>query len=162
MVVIRNVSRFLANPACRRCLCTLSRISQVANCILHGLYISFCIFFGGLECVGHSLLMSYFWEIPEMEILDISLTKESGLLLHALHSRSTGTFLKKTRHVERKNEGRIPDKYSSRRRLEFKPRNLDNKCRSRIPSLYSNPKSCCSKQVRYQLSHSKEEQFCTP
>ncbi len=37
--------------------------------------------------------------------------------------------------VERTNEGRKPDKNSSTRRLEFMPRNNDNKIRSRIPSL---------------------------
>jgi hypothetical protein len=37
--------------------------------------------------------------------------------------------------VERENEGRMPDKNSSLRRLEFMPRNIDQKCRSRIPSL---------------------------
>jgi hypothetical protein len=43
--------------------------------------------------------------------------------------------------VERKNEGRKPDKDSSLRRLEFKPTNLDKKCRSRIPSPDSLPLS---------------------
>ncbi len=33
----------------------------------------------------------------EMEFLDINLTKESSLLLHAFHSLSTIGFLKKTR-----------------------------------------------------------------
>ncbi len=37
--------------------------------------------------------------------------------------------------VESKDEGRKPDNNSSLRRLEFMPKNLDNKCRSRIPSL---------------------------
>jgi hypothetical protein len=32
---------------------------------------------------------------PEMEFLDINLTKDSSLLLHAIHSLSTGGFLKK-------------------------------------------------------------------
>jgi hypothetical protein len=93
-----------------------------------------------------------------MEILDINLTKESSLLLHAIHSPSTGRFsrqpytslyslknpykkicetrklesIRKMHFVERKNEGRKPDKNS--RRLEFLPRNLDIKCRSRSPS----------------------------
>jgi hypothetical protein len=31
---------------------------------------------------------------PEMEFLDISLTKDLSLLLHAIHSHSTGGFLK--------------------------------------------------------------------
>jgi hypothetical protein len=34
---------------------------------------------------------------PEMDFLDINLTKDSSLLLHAIHSLSTGGFLKKTR-----------------------------------------------------------------
>jgi hypothetical protein len=34
---------------------------------------------------------------PEMKFLDINLTKDSSLLLHAIHSLSTGLFLKKTR-----------------------------------------------------------------
>ncbi len=34
---------------------------------------------------------------PEMEFLDINLTKDSSLLLHAIHNLSTGGFLKKTR-----------------------------------------------------------------
>jgi hypothetical protein len=34
---------------------------------------------------------------PEMEFLDISLTKDSSLLLHAIHSLSTGEILKKTK-----------------------------------------------------------------
>jgi|688.fasta_scaffold390117_1 hypothetical protein len=37
-----------------------------------------------------------------------------------------------------KNKGRKPDKNSSLRWLECMPRNLDRKCRSRIPSLYHN------------------------
>ncbi len=87
--------------------------------------------------------------------------KDSSLLLHAIHNLSTSGFSKKTRRyqlwfkkciqtirwtrklesirgehfVQSKDEGRKPDKNSSLRRLEFKPKNLDNKCRSRIPSL---------------------------
>ncbi len=38
--------------------------------------------------------------------------------------------------VEWKNEGRKLDKNSRLRRIEFMPRNLDQKCCSRIPSLY--------------------------
>ncbi len=81
--------------------------------------------------------------------MDIDLTKDSSLLHHAIHRLSTGGFLKKTRlhsgikiHtkicetrklenklefineyllVERKNEGRKPDKNSSLRRLKLKP-----------------------------------------
>ncbi len=34
---------------------------------------------------------------PEMEFWDINLTKDSGIFLHAIHSVSTGGFLKKTR-----------------------------------------------------------------
>jgi hypothetical protein len=84
-----------------------------------------------------------------MEFSDINSTKDSSLLLDAIHSLSTGGFLKKTRlysvfnihkkirktrklvsireyHFEEwKTEGRKPDKDSSRRRLEFMPRNLD-------------------------------------
>jgi hypothetical protein len=42
------------------------------------------------------LLLSLEWA-PEMEFLDINLTKDSNLLLHAIHSLSTGRFLKKFR-----------------------------------------------------------------
>jgi hypothetical protein len=35
--------------------------------------------------------------IPEMEFLDINLKKDLSLLLHSVHSLSTGRFLKKTR-----------------------------------------------------------------
>ena len=34
---------------------------------------------------------------PEMEFLDINLTKVSRLLIHAIHSLSTGGFLKRIR-----------------------------------------------------------------
>ncbi len=34
---------------------------------------------------------------PEMEFLDMNLTKDSSLLLHAIHSLSIGRLLKKTR-----------------------------------------------------------------
>jgi hypothetical protein len=34
---------------------------------------------------------------PELEFLDISLTKDSSLLLHAIYSLSTGGFLKRMR-----------------------------------------------------------------
>ncbi len=74
--------------------------------------------------------------------MDINLTKNSSLLLHAIHSLSTrksdSTLVLKiltkkiceTRKLEsfrewhlvkRKNEGRKPDKNSSLRRLEFVP-----------------------------------------
>jgi hypothetical protein len=93
-----------------------------------------------------------------MEFLDINLTKDSSLWLHGIHNLCYWRILKKTtlllgfkntkkicetrkleyiheKHfVEQKNEGRKPDKNSSTRRLEFMPRNLDQKCRSRIPS----------------------------
>jgi hypothetical protein len=80
----------------------------------------------------------------EIEFLDINLTKDSSLLLHAIHSFSTGGFLKKTRFyygfankkifetrklesirqqnfVERKNEDRKPEKtrvYAQKPRLK--------------------------------------------
>jgi hypothetical protein len=85
-----------------------------------------------------------------MEFLDINLTKDSSLLLHAIHSLFTGGFLMKIRlsssfkntykkiretrklesireqhFVERKNEASKPDKDLSLRRPEFMPRNLD-------------------------------------
>jgi hypothetical protein len=41
-------------------------------------------------------LLSLEWA-PGMEFLDINLTKDSSLLLHAIHSLSTRRFLKKTR-----------------------------------------------------------------
>ncbi len=85
-----------------------------------------------------------------MELLNIKLTKELSLLLHAIHSPFYGRILKKTilfsgflspcktiretrelesinalLFVEWKNEGRKPDKNSSLRSLEFMPKNLD-------------------------------------
>jgi hypothetical protein len=82
-----------------------------------------------------------------MEYLDINLTKDSSLLLNAIHSPFYWWILKKTivfsafnnpykkipetrklvsfhetHFVERKNEGRKPDEISSLRRLEFMPR----------------------------------------
>jgi hypothetical protein len=81
---------------------------------------------------------------PEVEFLDINLTKDSSLLLHAIHSpfllladftenhTLLGFYLNKkipdtrklesfyeTHFVERKNEARKPDENSSLRRLEF-------------------------------------------
>ncbi len=35
--------------------------------------------------------------VTDMEFLDINLTKDSSLLLHAIHSLSTGGFEKKTK-----------------------------------------------------------------
>jgi hypothetical protein len=84
----------------------------------------------------------------EMEFLVINLTKDSSLLLHAMHSpfssspdgfygKPYSTLVQKIREtrrlesiheqpfVEWKNESRKPDKNSSMRRLEFMPRNLD-------------------------------------
>ncbi len=86
--------------------------------------------------------------------MDISLTKDLSLLLHVIHSLSTGGFINKARlcfgfkntykknrktgklepireyhFVERKNEGRKPYKLESE-----KTRGLYLKCRSRIPS----------------------------
>jgi hypothetical protein len=97
---------------------------------------------------------------PEMEFLDISYTKDSSLFLQAIHIPFYWRILKKTipfsgfknpckkifetrkldstyewHFVERKNEGRKPEKNSSLRRLEFMPRNLEKKCRSRVPFL---------------------------
>jgi hypothetical protein len=85
-----------------------------------------------------------------MELLDMNLTRESSLLLSAIHSPFYWRYLKKTifysgnfntynkireirklesiheqHFVERKNESRKPDKNSSLRRLDFMPRNLD-------------------------------------
>jgi hypothetical protein len=86
-----------------------------------------------------------------MEFVDINLTKDSRLLLHAIHSPFFWRILKKTVPcsgfnnpykkiretrklesihnstyiVEWKNGGRKPDKNSSLRRLEFMSRNLD-------------------------------------
>ncbi len=87
---------------------------------------------------------------PEVKFLDISLTKDSSLLLDAIHCLFYWRFLKKTillsrlknlykkicetrklksiheKHfVEQKNEGRKSDKNSSLRRLKSAPRNLD-------------------------------------
>ncbi len=85
-----------------------------------------------------------------MEFLDIKLTKDSSLLLHAIHIPFYWRILqknilfydfknplknsrnKKSRvyswiafFVERKDKGRKPDKNLSLRRLEYMPRNLD-------------------------------------
>ncbi len=38
-----------------------------------------------------------YYAYSEMEILEINLTKDSSLLLYAIHNVSTGGFLKKTR-----------------------------------------------------------------
>jgi hypothetical protein len=88
-----------------------------------------------------------------MEFLGINLTKDSSLLLHAIHSHFYWQILKKTmlfsgfknpfkniretrkkiesihewHFVERKKEGRKPDKNSSLRRRKFMPRNLNEK-----------------------------------
>ncbi len=74
---------------------------------------------------------------PKMEFLDISLTKGSSLLLHAIHSIFYWRILQKAfvfsgfenpykksakQENERKNEGRKTDKYSSLKRLAFMPR----------------------------------------
>ncbi len=79
-----------------------------------------------------------------MEFLDISLTKDSRLLLHAIHNlrkpystlvlKSTQKNPRKKKTwvyswmafcVKWKNEGIKLDKKSSLRRLEFMPQNLD-------------------------------------
>jgi hypothetical protein len=82
-----------------------------------------------------------------MEFLDISLTIDSSLLLHAIHSdggirrKAYSTVVLKIHtkihekrklmctleqhFVERKNEGRKPDKNLSLRVPKFIPRNLD-------------------------------------
>jgi hypothetical protein len=36
---------------------------------------------------------------PEMEFLDVNVTKDSSLLLHAIHSLSTGRFLNKSKKI---------------------------------------------------------------
>jgi hypothetical protein len=96
-----------------------------------------------------------------MEFLDITLTNGSSLLLHTIHSPFYGRILKENHTVhwlglkillknprnkktrvyswiaicKTENEGGRADKNSSLRRVEFMPRNLDKKCRSRILSL---------------------------
>jgi hypothetical protein len=92
----------------------------------------------------------FFLESVEIEFLDINLAKELSLLLQTIHSPFYWRILmiiilffwfknayKKIREarklksihkqhfVERKNEGRKPDKNSSLKKLEFMPRNLD-------------------------------------
>jgi hypothetical protein len=46
---------------------------------------------------GRGIASSNSRKKPEMEFLDISLTKDLSLLLYAIHSLSTGGFWKKTR-----------------------------------------------------------------
>jgi hypothetical protein len=91
----------------------------------------------------------------EMELLDSNLTKDSSLLFHAIHSLSTGGFFRKPisilvlKYIQKKfakqensslfmnsilQNGKMRVEKSSLRRIEFMPRNLDKKCRSRIPS----------------------------
>jgi hypothetical protein len=78
--------------------------------------------------------------IPEMELLDISLTKHSSLLLQYIEGKSRK---KKTRvclwiaTCRRKNEGRKPDKNSSLRRLEFTPRNPKMPFKNSISAFFS-------------------------
>ncbi len=87
---------------------------------------------------------------PEMEFLDINLTKDLSLLLHDIHSPFLWLIVKenlillwfknpykkicetrklKSIHekyfVQRENDGRKPDKNCNLRRLEFMPRKLD-------------------------------------
>jgi hypothetical protein len=114
--------------------------SMMMRCVLHSNCVSFC-----------SPPFPVFLR-PETEFLDNSLTiLLLSLLLADFKERKTilyyGLNNKKIREtrklesfhewhfVERKNEGRIPDKNSSQRRLKFMPRNLVKKCRSRISSL---------------------------
>jgi hypothetical protein len=52
---------------------------------------------------------------PEMEFLDINLTKGETRKFEPIHEQH---------FVKRKNEGRKPDKDLNMRRLEFMPRNL--------------------------------------
>jgi hypothetical protein len=63
----------------------------------------------------------------------------SSLVLKKLTKKSAkqenSSLFMNDNFVERKNKGRKPDNNMSLRRLEFMPRNLDEKCRSRIPSL---------------------------
>jgi hypothetical protein len=86
---------------------------------------------------SHTVDAEYLGEAgPEMEFLDVNLTKDSSLLLHAIHSpfllysglkknikkiRETRKleFVHEKHSVERKNEGRKPDKNPSLRRLEL-------------------------------------------
>jgi hypothetical protein len=74
-----------------------------------------------------------------MEFLDFNIIKDSSLLLNAFHIPSTGSFvihkkspeteklesIRELHFVERKNEGRKPDKNSSLIKLVFMSRNLD-------------------------------------
>jgi hypothetical protein len=85
-------------------------------------------------------------QCTEMEFLGISFTKDSSLLLHAIHSHFYWQVLKKTMlfsgfknpfkkiretrkldFVEGTNEGRKPDKNLRLIRREFMPRNLNEK-----------------------------------
>ncbi len=78
-----------------------------------------------------------------MKFLDINLTKDSSLFLHAIHSPFYWRILEKTilGYSGFKNPGKNPRNkkiqifsWIAFWRLEFMPRNLDKKCRSRIPS----------------------------
>jgi hypothetical protein len=93
-----------------------------------------------------------------MEFLDIILTKNSSLLFHAIHSPFYWLILKKTilfsgfknpykqensrlfiKSILKDRKIRVESQTKTQvlRRLEFMPRKLDLKCRSRIPSLVS-------------------------
>jgi hypothetical protein len=72
--------------------------------------------------------------IPEIEFLDIRLTKDSSLLLHVIHNLfyfpSTGGFLRKPNSGFKntwtgKSKDRNSDKNSNLRILKVVPRNLD-------------------------------------
>jgi hypothetical protein len=99
-----------------------------------------------------------------MEFLDVNLKEDSSLLLHcnsqsllladfkenhtllwflksfkkSAKQENSTLFMNSIICIEWKNVGRKPDKNSSLRRLEFRHRNIDKKCRSRIPSLDTN------------------------
>ncbi len=124
-------------------------LNPISNCLAIFFHLTLTLFI-----VQHSS-RTLVYKCTEMKFLDISLTKDSSLLLQAIHNPFYWQTLKKTiffpssdnlykkisktRKLESpfcrtKNEGRKLDKHSGLGRLEFMPRNLYYKCRLRIPS----------------------------
>jgi hypothetical protein len=66
--------------------------------------------------VSHTVDAEYLGEAgPELEFLDVNLTKDSSLLLHAIHSPFL-LYSGLKRKEGRKNEGRKPDKKKKKTR----------------------------------------------
>jgi hypothetical protein len=74
-------------------------------------------------CAGKKL--ARFWELLKISFLTFSLMKRKQLfLIGPQDNRRKLESIHEYHSVERKNEGRKPDRNSSLRRLEIKPRNL--------------------------------------